>query len=1444
MKQRYISLKSIFAAALISVFAILFYNTDRITQKETVNKKIVNKKTAKKPIIVNGQRYDGPEKFAYYQSAIRAGQEDLNSPMKYPQYSSFARVKALNEAKDQLKSNKSMSRSSATATFLERGPANVPGRTRAIIIDPDDASGETWFAGNVSGGIWKTTNSGGTWSEIAPDLDNMAIVTLAMAESNTSVIYAGTGEGFVSGTFMVNGDGIYKSVDKGVTWSILANTTTDDFINVSRVIVDPTDENILVASTSGPKEPGRAAEPLGAIMRSTDGGDNWTKVYSTTATIQQVIAAPSNFNIQYASVLGSGVIKSVDAGLTWNDASTGLSLSGRMEIGISNSNPDKVYGSAQGGLSGSGSDLYLTEDGGNNWGLVSVEYEGAAAHFLGGQGWYDNTILVNPFDDDNVYFGGVNVFSTVRNSSTDGTTGAYNMNTDEVDDFMNFVSFSANAAGGTLAVTEAEAQEKTVEVRFGAGLSQMAHRFTIPAGEGAGVDAANYTYQDYVEVPFEVWNTTDNVQLMVSFRDQQADGDFNLIEQNTDGDGTTHSREYIFINNITYDAANADASIAVNGGHESGEMYFFWPFLADGATWDTGALPTANLIISYETVDTYGADLTVIADAYNDFNGANSFNFNDDGTVNGIHPDQHFMTSIITDEANSEFKIVLGNDGGLYVTDGATDPGIADGSWTWSGADYNTTQFYGADKLAGQEEYLGGAQDNGTWVSVNEEVADATSYYGFIIGGDGFEVVAHYTNPDKYIGGSQNNGFRGFEDGNAYNATSGLPGTGPFVSRLSSSYQDPDLLFAVEANGVYRSTDFGRTWKGSEITTGWGFWSGSDVEVSKADPSIVWAGGRMTDDGNIFVSQDGGFSFEAVPNFDDIGVCTGLYSHPTDRNTAFAVFSVANSPKILKTEDLGQTWVDISGYSAASNSTGFPDAATFAVQVMPYDNDVIWAGTEIGLFESLDAGLTWSLVDDFPSVMIWDFKIKDGQVIIATHGRGIWSADIPALVDFTAPVVTLAPVVTTIGASIAELRIDLTIDLRSVYDNTEVLVDDVAMSTIATNVAGAMEEVSIDLTAAGTYIIRVVSVKDGINYYSEQFEIVVSEPADPLASYNADFDNTGTADFTLDNWTIDTPSGFENNLLSTPHPYTIDTDYTAVLNFPILVASENAIISFNEVVQVEEGTSGTVFGDAEFWDYVIVEGSVDGLNWTPLLDGYDSDANSSWDGTATSASSDLFVNRTIDMLNTYSAGDVVNIRFRLFSDAGAVAWGWAIDDLKIQIGDADGDGFDSIDDCDDTDASINPDAIDIPFNDIDEDCNGSDSMDGDGDGFDLADDCDDTNPDIYPGAEEIPDNDIDEDCDGEDLTITQIDESDLESKISVYPNPSSGIININLDNVMQGNIVLNVIDFGGKTIVNKSIDNSNGQTIEKLDLSNLSFGLYTIVLKNKSGIVTKKVLIY
>ena len=190
--------------------------------------------------------------------------------------------------------------------------------------------------------------------------------------------------------------------------------------------------------------------------------------------------------------------------------------------------------------------------------------------------------------------------------------------------------------------------------------------------------------------------------------------------------------------------------------------------------------------------------------------------------------------------------------------------------------------------------------------------------------------------------------------------------------------------------------------------------------------------------------------------------------------------------------------------------------------------------------------------------------------------------------------------------------------------------------------------------------------------------------ANATLSYETDF-NSPNEDFLGAQFTIETAVGFADGSLNSPHPYeeagsggTIN--YVSQLKIPIIIDAENPSMKFDEVVLVEPGAAGVNFPNQDFFDYVIVEGSSNkGASWIRFLDGYDSRAENAWlgrfnsglgeDGTSTSTgSASLYIERSIDLLeNTqFQANDTIVIRFRLYSDPFAVAWGWTIDNLKIQ----------------------------------------------------------------------------------------------------------------------------------------------------------------------------------
>jgi photosystem II stability/assembly factor-like uncharacterized protein len=1019
------------------------------------------------------KRFDQPEEYIAYHRMIRTaeGEDEPGYLFGYRQENLMAAKSAPVKQLHKL-----------DAVWKERGPANVPGRTRGLFIDPDDPAESTWLAGSVGGGIWRTTDKGLSWENLTPHLPNLATTSLAYSPSDPDIIYAGTGEGWY-GTGMIDGDGIFKSTDRGNTWEQLPFTAAnDDFQNVNRIIVDPDNPDILlVCSNTGH----RTNVFNSVIMHSADGGLSWNKVFEYNNRIQDLIFHPDDFNIQYAAIFGTGVYKSTDAGQSWFPAREGMRPDGRVEIAIAPGNPDVIYASCEGAFSGSYSDLYRTTNAGQSWSLI-VPGEGERIYeFLGGQGWFNNTIAVHPFDENAVYFGGVNLFRATVGEETGVRTGFLGA------DYLNFleliylVNFGASHAGGTIDLSDELPEEDfvSVELRFGPGIGQKAHRFTVNK-QGAGVPPSGYIYRDYVDVPFEIWDIDNNRQLMVSFRDQEEDGVYDLRYFVSDNPG----REYIFMHAIPY-SDEAHPEIAKNAGHVFRNMYMVWPTLADGAQWTPDNLPEAVLRLNFGQMPVrYGA-IEHISDAYNQYSGLNSY------TGTGFHPDHHNLILTVTDPADQTFWVLNANDGGVFYTEPHTEPGARSGDWIFAGHGFNTTQFYGADKRPEKDEYIGGSQDNGTWRSPAGEVADEESDYIFQISGDGFETVWHHEDPLKLVGGAQFNLFRYTTNGGDTwrLGTTGLldrggPTVAPFVSRLANSKHDPDILYAVGSQGVWRSSNFAATWNSRAMGQYWNFSSSSNVEVSLSDYSIIWAGGSMSTAGRLHVSTNYGESFQPVNNYADVtmGSISGLATHPTEDSTAYVMFSFAGRPKVLRTEDLGQTWEDISGFGSQSKSNnGFPDVAVYCLLVMPHKPDIIWVGTEIGLVESHDRGESWHLYQDgLPSVSVWNMKVVDDQVVVATHGRGIWTAEIADL--------QLRPFVRKLVQHNAEDKMLLMADFHAAYDSVQVYLNRQYQHTMMSPFRGR-NIVNLEIKNLGIQKAYLVGFVNGQAYQSAKSRLHISE---------------------------------------------------------------------------------------------------------------------------------------------------------------------------------------------------------------------------------------------------------------------------------------------------------------------------------------------------------------
>ena len=294
------------------------------------------------------------------------------------------------------------------------GPGNIGGRIRSLVINP--LQPDTMFAGSVGGGIWRTTDAGASWSPVNDFMANLAVATMVLRQPNNPAIaatlYAGTGEGF-GNVDALQGAGIFKSTDSGLTWSQLPGTNPADpavcpapatiancpWLFVNRLAMSP-DGNTLLAATA-----------LG-IRRSTDGGATWNAVGGFVNALLDIDFHPTNNQQAIASATGFANF-STDGGQTWTGANFNPAIAGRIEVTYAPSNPAIVYAS----VDQNNGDVYRSTDGGQNYTRVNTgtNFFNSAT---GGQGWYDNTIWVNPQDSTFVIVGGIDLWRSTDSGSS------------------------------------------------------------------------------------------------------------------------------------------------------------------------------------------------------------------------------------------------------------------------------------------------------------------------------------------------------------------------------------------------------------------------------------------------------------------------------------------------------------------------------------------------------------------------------------------------------------------------------------------------------------------------------------------------------------------------------------------------------------------------------------------------------------------------------------------------------------------------------------------------------------------------------------------------------------------------------------------------------------------------------------------------------------------
>jgi photosystem II stability/assembly factor-like uncharacterized protein len=411
----------------------------------------------------------------------------------------------------------------------------------------------------------------------------------------------------------------------------------------------------------------------------------------------------------------------------------------------------------------------------------------------------------------------------------------------------------------------------------------------------------------------------------------------------------------------------------------------------------------------FNTVYKPGLFLTVSTDGGKTFGSP----FSGNGVANGPHSDHHALWI----NPKNPHQMLLGTDGGVYLS---TDRAH---SWRFLKA-LPVSQFYEVSfDMAQPYHVYGGLQDNGSWMAPSRGLGGVLQNKDWrnIGGGDGFYAVSDPADPDVV--------YVEFQGGHASRVSLAtgvskdiqpLPGAGD--PELRYNWNTPIALSPARPGTVYigsqflfRSRDRGESWEriSPDLTTNdphkqqQGTSGGLTIDNSSAekyttifavaespkDANVIWVG---TDDGNLQLTRDGGGSWtnvgRAIPGLPAGAWVSKVEPGHRDAGTAFVTFDNHHNGDmktyVYKTVDFGKTWQSLAG----------PGAAGFAHVVREdlENPDLLFLGTELGLFISIDGGGHWArFTGNLPPVSVWDVAIhpRDADLIIATHGRGIYILD-------------------------------------------------------------------------------------------------------------------------------------------------------------------------------------------------------------------------------------------------------------------------------------------------------------------------------------------------------------------------------------------------------------------------------------------------------------------
>ena len=765
--------------------------------------------------------------------------------------------------------------------FENIGPTVFSGRVTDIDVNPDDPT--HFYVAYASGGLWFTHNNGTTFEPLFDDEMVMTIGDIAVDWKN-EIIWIGSGENNSSRSSYA-GVGLFRSADKGKTWT---HQGLPESHHIGRIILHPSDPNTLwVAALGHLYSPNEER----GVFKSIDGGKSWAKVLyvnDNTGAIDLIID-PDNPEVLYAS--------------TWH-------------------RERRAWNFVE---SGSGSGIYKTSDGGENWQLLTTKESGfPTGKGVGRIGFdlsrqngktliyalLDNYDRRPPEDKDDADV-------LVKNDLRDMTPEDFlKLNKTQIADFLSDNNFPKKYSADTI-------------------LTLVKEGVITPLALVEYLEDANSLLFDTPVIGAEVYLSEDEGKSWKKTHDNYIDRLYNSYG------------------------------------------YYF------------GCLRVSPL--DDQKVYITGVPILRSADGGKEWKNINGDN---------VHVDHHALW-ISPERAG---HLILGNDGGINIS--------YDDGENWIKCNSPSVgQFYTvAIDMAEPYNVYGGLQDNGVWKGAHTYEAN-TGWHGSgrypyqsILGGDGMQIQVDFRD-NKTV-------YTGFQFGNYYrlNSESGKRkritpkhelGQRPFrwnwQSPIHLSRHNQDIVY-FGANVMHRSLDQGDSFKAisGDLTKGGikgdvAFGTLTSIDESPLQFGLIYTG---SDDGLIHVSPDGGVSWNKISdelpqdlwvsrveasNHDKSRVYCALNGYRWDHFDAY----------VYRSDDQGASWIRI--------GTDLPAEPVNVVLEDPVNEDIIYVGTDHGLYISLNRGETFmGFGGEMPRVPVHDLVIqpREKHLLVGTHGRSFYKADI------------------------------------------------------------------------------------------------------------------------------------------------------------------------------------------------------------------------------------------------------------------------------------------------------------------------------------------------------------------------------------------------------------------------------------------------------------------